>query len=478
MSRPTTRPGRRAAAAAVVAAAAVTALAVPADASPIRAHSLFGADRYLTSVVLEDAVATVPDGPVMETAFVVTGQDFPDGLAAGALAGWLQGNIYLSPKGQLTQEVRDRLAYHRNIVLVGSEGVLGPDIMTWLRQNTRANLHRIEGGDRFATAANLALWANETGRYPGGAKHVILATGSNYPDALAGSAVGSKLGAPMLLVTRDGIPAPTALALKALAPERITVLGAESAVSAAVLEQLTAIAPATVQRVHGADRYETAAAAARAFFTAEDTNLAVLVSGHNWADAITAGAYAGRRRAPLLLTPPTCVPQSVNLTIEALDPFALRAVGGPRVLGEDARLRTSCEAGPKTYLDQLPWPTGNARFLSDHATIDGVFYPRSASFDTDPRNSEYRTWNLKGEYSRFTATVGVLDGNTSGLRSTVEVYGDEKLLASRTVAAGAAATFDVPITGVENLKVVSTSSDRTALHSTDNVIYLGDAAVR
>ncbi|WP_432540383.1 cell wall-binding repeat-containing protein [Kineococcus sp. SYSU DK002] len=473
MSRSTRRSRWSRAAAAALTASAVVAVAAPAVATPIRAHQTFGTDRYLTSLVLEDSPRDAG------RAYLVTGENFPDGLTAAAVAGAGYDNIYLVPKGQITAEVRDRLTYHEEIVVVGGENSVSAEAMTWLQQNTRARLQRVQGADRFETAAALARFA-----YPSGAAHIVIATGDNYPDALAGSAAAAKVHAPMLLTGRDGLPAATVQALKDLVPLAggydVTVLGSDKAVSAAVLEQVRAAAPAgtSVRRIEGADRYETSAAVARAYFTARDTDRAVMVSGLAWADAITGGAYAGRHGAPVLLTPPTCVPQSVNLTIEALNVHVLEAVGGPTTLSDDARLRTSCGVSPRTYLDQLPWPTGNARFLSDHATIDGVFYPRAASFDTDPRNSEYRTWRLQGKFTQFTATAGLLDGNASGLRVTIDVYGDEKLLSSRTVTAGSSAVFDVPVAGVDNLKVVSTSSARNALNSTDNVVYLGDAAVR
>ena len=472
MSRSTRRSRWSRAAAAALAASAVVAVAAPAVATPIRADQKFGTDRYLTSLVMEDSPRAAG------RAYLVTGLNFPDGLTASALAGAGYDNVYLVPQGHITAEVRDRLTYHEEIVVVGGENSVSAEAMTWLQQNTRARLQRVQGADRFETAAALARFA-----YPAGTSHIVIATGDNYPDALSGSAAAAKVHAPMLLTGRDALPAATVQALKDLVPTSggydITVLGSDRAVSAAVLAQVRAAAPAgtAVRRIEGADRYETSAAVARAYFTA-GTDYAVMASGFAWADAITGGAYAGRHGGPLLLTPPTCVPQPVNLAVEALEVRFLEAVGGPSTLSDEARLRTSCGVSPRTYLDQLPWPTGNARFLSDHATIDGVFYPRSASFDTDPRNSEYRTWRLQGKYSRFTAIAGLLDGNPSGLRVTIDVYGDEKLLSSRTVAAGSSAVFDVPVTGVDNLTVVSTSSARNALNSTDNVVYLGDAAVR
>jgi putative cell wall-binding protein len=69
-----------------------------------------------------------------------------------------------------------------------------------------------------------------------------VATGTNFPDALAGAAVAGNLGGPLLLVTRDTIPAATAAELSRLKPARIVVLGAAGVVSDAVQNALSAAA--------------------------------------------------------------------------------------------------------------------------------------------------------------------------------------------------------------------------------------------
>ncbi|GAA4967434.1 cell wall-binding repeat-containing protein [Kineococcus glutinatus] len=466
MHRPTARTGRRLSAAAVLAATAAVTLAGPAGATPVSAHRSYGADRYLTAVLMED-------NPLEKTrAYVVTGEDFPDGLTAAAVAGHQQANVYLSPRGQLTKEVRERIGYAQEVVVVGGESALSADVTTWLQQNTRARLSRIGGANRYETAANLSAAS-----YATGVANVLVATGTNYPDALTGSAAAAKLGVPLLLVDGNGVPAATAAELTRLNPAKITVLGSEGAVPAAVAEQLASFTTGAVDRVAGRDRYETATAVLRAFYDAATVPRALVVSGTSFADAVSVGAKAGREGSPLLLFPRDCVPQSVNLAIEEYAIGRIQAVGGPAVLTEDAAKRTSCGAGDKTYLDELGWPAGNARYESDHATIDGVFYPRSAAFDTDPRNSEYRTWALGGEYTRFTMLAGMADGTTPTLTSTVDVYADEKLIASRRIAAGSSAAFDLSVAGVQNLKIVTTSSARTAVLPTDDYVYFGDAAV-
>ncbi|GAB3599355.1 hypothetical protein GCM10027586_01750 [Kineococcus gypseus] len=465
MARTTPRRLRRATATAVLAGAVAAVAVAPADASPTRFHRTFGYDRYATSVVLED-------GP-LDTAYVVTGERFPDGLTAGAVAGRDLANVYLTPQAQLTKEVRERLVNARRIVVVGSEGAVGRDVMTWLQQNTRAELSRTGGSDRYETAALLSA-AN----YAPGVQDVLIATGEDFPDALAASAAAAKRGVPLLLVRTDAVPEVVVAELKRLAPRSVTLVGGEGTVSAAVQQQLAGTTGAPVRRIAGQDRYGTAVALSREYFTAADTAEAFVVSGAAWADAVTAGAAAGRGRGPLFLTPADCVPQEVNLAVERVDPGTLQVVGGPDRVSEAAAKRTSCGAGVKTYLEDLGEPAGNARYEIDHATLGGVFYPRTVSYDTDPRNSEYRTWSLGTRFERFTAVAGVLDGSTGGLTSRVELFGDEVSLGAWDVSQGRPAVIDVDVRGVDNLKVVTTSSRRTATVPTDNNVYLGDAAVR
>lgn len=92
---------------------------------------------------------------------------------------------------------------------------------------------------------------------------VYVATGANFPDALAGGVLAALEGAPIILVTRTSIPGPSAAELARLDPRYIRILGGTGVVSEAVATQLKAYATADtgdeVTRIAGADRYATAA---------------------------------------------------------------------------------------------------------------------------------------------------------------------------------------------------------------------------
>ena len=469
---PARRRSRRVAVVSALLGLTTLATAAGAAATPVTVHRAYGSDRYVTASLLED--------PHRDVAYVVTGEGFADGVAAGAVAGRPGANLFLTPRGQLTQEVRDVIGYYREVVVVGSEASVGPDVTTWLQQNTRARLTRVGGADRYATAANLSAAS-----FAPGVRTVVVATGTDYADALAGSAAAASVASPVLLVQPGAVPDSVRAELARLRPQTITVLGGTGAVGAAVQQDLQQYTTGAVTRLAGADRYGTAVAVSRAFFPGAP--YAGLASGTSWPDAIAAGAVAGRRSSPLLLTPKDCVPQAVNLEIERLGAGQLQAVGGDRTYSDAAAQRTSCGAAPTTYLDELAAPTGNAAYRSGHVTIGGVFHPRAAAYATyapttsspDLPNAEYRTWVLGVPYSRFTAVAGVADGTTSGLSAVVDVYGDERLLGSYRVAAGRPATVDLDVRGVVALKVVTTSSARTAAPDDldARTVYLGEAGL-
>nr|MDA3937561.1 N-acetylmuramoyl-L-alanine amidase [Actinomycetota bacterium] len=143
---------------------------------------------------------------------------------------------------------------------------------------------RIMGGSRYGTAVAVA---NEG--WPKGADTVLLASGENWPDSLASVPLSTKLDAPILLTQSSKLPTETAVALDALAPSRIVIVGGEVAItsdvasaaaSAASLETSTG-----VTRIAGLSRYDTAAAIATTLGPVADV---VIVSGETFPDAVSA----------------------------------------------------------------------------------------------------------------------------------------------------------------------------------------------
>ena len=179
------------------------------------------------------------------------------------------------------------------------------------------------GADRYATAAAVA-----TSAFAAPVPRVLVATGVETADALAAGAAGARTDSPVLLVTRDRLPAETAAALTTLRPRDITVVGGGAAVSDAVLAQLRAYAVGgTVTRAAGADRYVTAARLAELVWPST-TPVVYLATGRAPWDALTGVPAAGRDGAPVLLVEPTCLPGATKRQLDRLQPTTVVVLGG------------------------------------------------------------------------------------------------------------------------------------------------------
>ena len=67
--------------------------------------------------------------------------------------------------------------------------------------------------------------------FPDGAERVYLATGRNFPDALAGGPVAANGDGPLLLVPGSCVPTSVRDEIERLAPDRLVLLGGSGAVS-------------------------------------------------------------------------------------------------------------------------------------------------------------------------------------------------------------------------------------------------------
>jgi putative cell wall-binding protein len=191
---------------------------------------------------------------------------------------------------------------------------------------------RLAGGDRFATAAALSADAFPDGVSTGSDQpQAILASGADFPDALAATPLAIRAGVPLLLVGRDSLPTATLDELRRLQATRVLLVGGEGAVSAGVVAALDA-AGITVERVGGEDRYDTARLLAQRVGTDAVHAGAVVVSGTRYADAVAAGSWAGHWRRPILLAEADRVPAPTLDAIEQLGLRRVTLVGGTGVL--------------------------------------------------------------------------------------------------------------------------------------------------
>lgn len=211
---------------------------------------LGGASRYDTGNSLIQRIF-----PRAAQAFIATGRTFPDALAATGAAGSVSAPVILVDGAQptLTPETLALLGTLgvRSVTIVGGTGAVSPGIEGQLRSTY--DTQRIGGAGRYETAANV----NDAFFTPGSANAVFLATGQNFPDALAGAALAGHVKSPVYVTTAACVPEAAHLSLQRLAATSTVALGGTAVVSnqaAGNIGCLTAAAPTIsgVARVNSA----------------------------------------------------------------------------------------------------------------------------------------------------------------------------------------------------------------------------------
>lgn len=209
----------------------------------------------------------------------------------------------------------------RSVAVAGTMALLSAGFSLPAQAETR-----IEGPNRYGTSANIsATLAKEGGK-------VIVASGENYPDALAGGGAAASIGAPVLLTRAGSLPDPINDELKRLKPTEIIVLGGDNAVSGAVKGALGDLAKVTP--IAGADRYETAALVSKTMFP-EGADTVYLASGQNFPDALAAGPAAGVARGPILLTRTGSLPDVTLAELKRLKPTKVVILGGTEAVSAE-----------------------------------------------------------------------------------------------------------------------------------------------
>ena len=193
---------------------------------------------------------------------------------------------------------------------------------------------RIAGANRYATSV-----ASAKRGFPAGAPAVVVATGTNWPDALGGSALAGAAHGPLLLTRKDALPSEVATEIRRLGAVKAYVLGSSAAVGPAVESTLVSmLGRSNVIRLGGPDRYVTAhlvSEEAMRLLSFTFTGTVIVTTGRNYPDATAASPVAALLGAPVLLVNP-------SQAEVALPPGTQKAV----VLGSTAAVPAAIE----TYL--------------------------------------------------------------------------------------------------------------------------------
>jgi putative cell wall-binding protein len=183
---------------------------------------------------------------------------------------------------------------------------------------------RVAGADRIATAVALskrAFLAADT---------VVVARADSYADALAASPLAGRFHAPVLLTGSSALAPNVAEEVRRLGATTAWLIGGTGALSPAVEAGLQAAGVASLPRLAGTSRYDTARLIAMQLGAVS----AYVVEATGWPDAVAVSGLAALTKTPILLVDRNGVPAATSQAIAALHPTTITVVGGTGVVSD------------------------------------------------------------------------------------------------------------------------------------------------
>lgn len=199
-----------------------------------------GSDRYDTANKTAARVKSELGAAYDGMAFVATGGNFPDALAAAPIAAANGWPLFLSaPATGISNATHGAMSGVTDVVILGGTSAVSTSVENNLG-SWGYNTQRIAGTSRYDTAAKVASFGvTDCGLMW---NRVGVATGENYPDALAGGVLQGKVGSVMLLTYTSRLCNEAGYALLACRNDvtTVTFFGGTGAVSQATRTDVVA----------------------------------------------------------------------------------------------------------------------------------------------------------------------------------------------------------------------------------------------
>ena len=288
---------------------------------------IYGDTRYATGTKIATRVRSLSGGGKFKSIVVADGTNFPDALAGTYLAKVKGGPVLLTnsqKQDSIVSYIRSNLATGGTVYVLGGT-VSVPSSFTELLRKAGIKYVRRGGKSRYDTNS-LTL---ETAGIKN--KDILVCTGENFPDALVCSATGR----PILIVHPvRGLSESQKKLLSNNKVKSVTIMGGTGAVPKSIENQLRSVTKVSVNRISARNRYELSIKAAEEFFDAPKE--VALVTGLNFADALTGGPLAIKMGSPLLLVGDNS--SAYTYAKDYIKKYSIKygvVLGGPKVVSDE-----------------------------------------------------------------------------------------------------------------------------------------------
>lgn len=260
-------------------------------------------------------------GPHQYSVVLSRGWKFPDALSANFLAATQNTGILLTWTNTLPQATKNALLENcvRKVYVTGGPDAVSPGVVNQIRSmqvcgakgSPNLIVKRLAGPTRYGT--NKAI--NEFAWHEAQPNLVLMATGENFPDALALGPVGYANELPLILTNGKRLTQGVKSQLSDFNPTAVVIAGGTDVVSHRISAKLRHMGYHVV-RLAGKDRTQTAEEVAMwstyGFGPKVnngmrpqqllDASTVAIARGDAFPDALTGGPYAGAAGYPVLLT--------------------------------------------------------------------------------------------------------------------------------------------------------------------------------
>lgn len=280
---------------------------------------LAGSDRYATSLAISKA-----GWAQASTVILVTGSDYADALSASALAKSNDAPILLIEKISLSSNIVTEIKRLRasKAILIGGTGVIGTKVESQLKE-LEINVIRIWGTDRYETSKKVA---EKLGVKNG----IIIATGSDFPDALSIAPIAGIKLMPILLSQKSSLNSGIAAFIKDKDIPVSYIIGGTG-----VLGTSIDVSVPNSKRLGGADRYSTNQIINNQFKDDLNFDTVYIAAGKNFPDAMSGSALAAKNNSPIFLTD--------NITTDVINLITNNKVKHVVILGGNGVIGRSIE---------------------------------------------------------------------------------------------------------------------------------------
>jgi putative cell wall-binding protein len=246
-----------------------------------------------------------------------------------------------------------------------------PAVITW---------KRLAGASRYSTMSAIVSEGF------GDSDWAIVASGSNFPDALVASALAGAYDCPIIITDPNELSTEAANQLLRMDVDYVFIMGGTSAVSEDVelgIEELGIM----TYRVSGSSRLETSVRALGEVRDAGSTsNTIIVASGTKYADALSIGPWAYLKKAPIILAGSNGLLTDEEVEAIQSDEYVTQIliVGGPSAVSRSIRDQLGDQFGYKrlegedrfeTNREVMAWTADNGLSWTQPAVASGANYP-------------------------------------------------------------------------------------------------------